>query len=801
MLKKSLSKRIVLKALISASFLAALASCGGGEDQQAKYLERAQEHFENENFDKATVDARNVLQINPKNMVAKTILADISLESGDLRKAFGSYSGILEEEPGNVDANVGLSRIHIAVRDYQKSLEHAEDALAVEPGNTKAQGFKALSLMGLEKNDEAFELAQSTLAVDAGNSAALAVVTQHFASQDSFADALPMLEKGAEANPDEPTITIMKFGVHQALEDKPGMERELISLTERFPEAEQYSTMLAGFYIREGESEKAEATVRRYAEENDTHEAKNRVVVYLLQQESQEKAIAQAKAYIDEDKDTRMINALAEVYLFTGDQEKGIETLYQSVETDSESVGAIEARARLVQIYLQDKNFDQASALIGDILDIESENEVALMARSAIYLSNGEIKEAITDLRTVTKNNPENMEAIRVLSQAQEAIGNRDLALDSYKRMIALGDRDPQTLASAARLAIQADQFEEAEQFIRAALEQQESQDDPSLVTNLVRLLALKEDWTEAESFAQRLVENENSAALGHYLKGAIALQTDRADDSLDHFKASLDAQPEAIESLAAYAAQLSKQSSEAEAVEFVEGHCQAHSFASCHYVLGTFYAQQQNFDAAEQELRKSLDMDDKAVRTYRQLAKVYVYKRDAVNYEATLTDAIESTNSVEMKFDLATFFFGQKKYQQSVDIYEEIIAANPERALAAKNNVSMIYVDYLSSDENQLLAQSYIADLQESDNPAYLDTVGWVSYKLGDYDQAVTYVKAAVDKVGDHPLLRFHLGMAYYKAGDMELAKENLLLATSDIPPERRYDGFDEALATLETI
>ena len=33
-----------------------------------------------------------------------------------------------------------------------------------------------------------------------------------------------------------------------------------------------------------------------------------------------------------------MINALAEVYLFTGDQEKGIETLYQSVETDSESV-------------------------------------------------------------------------------------------------------------------------------------------------------------------------------------------------------------------------------------------------------------------------------------------------------------------------------------------------------------------------------------------------------------------------------------------------------------------------------
>ena len=112
-----------------------------------------------------------------------------------------------------------------------------------------------------------------------------------------------------------------------------------------------------------------------------------------------------------------------------------------------------------------------------------------------------------------------------------------------------------------------------------------------------------------------------------------------------------------------------------------------------------------------------------------------------------------------------------------------------------------MIYVDYLATDENNALAQSYIADLQESENPAYLDTVGWVSYKLGDYEQAVTYVKAAVDKVGDHPLLRFHLGMAYYKSGELELAKENLQLATSDIPPERRYEGFDQALEILETI
>ena len=535
-----------------------LTACGGGEDQQAKYLERALAHFEEENYDKAGVDARNVLQINPKNIQAKTILADINLENGDLRQAFGAYTGILEDDAANVDANIGLSRIYIAVRDYEKSIEHAEAVLQVEAENTEAMGFKALSLMGLERGDEAYELAGVTLEKDAGNAGALAVAVQHLSEQEKLSDALELLKEGASVNPDEPTISIMKYGVYQALDDKPGMEQELIALTERFPESEQYSTMLAGHYIREAEAEKAEAAVRRYAEQNDTHEARSRVVVYLLQQESQEKAAAQARAYIEDGSDTRMINTLAEVYLFTGDREKGIETLYESIESDPESVGAIEARARLVQLNLEDRDIDQASKLIEDILAIESENEVALMARSAISLSNNEVKEAITDLRTVTKNNPDNLDAIRILSQAQEAIGNRDLALDNYKRMIDLGDRNAQTLASAARLAIQANQFEEAEAYIRAALEQEEQQEDPSLVTNLVRLLALKEDWTEAESFADRLVASESSSALGHYLKGAIALQTENEGDALGHFKASLDEQPEAIESLAAYAAQLS---------------------------------------------------------------------------------------------------------------------------------------------------------------------------------------------------------------------------------------------------
>ena len=104
-----------------------------------------------------------------------------------------------------------------------------------------------------------------------------------------------------------------------------------------------------------------------------------------------------------------------------------------------------------------------------------------------------------------------------------------------------------------------------------------------------------------------------------------------------------------------------------------------------------------------------------------------------------------------------------------------------------------------LSSPENLAKARALAADLQDSDNPAFLDTVGWVMYMNGDYEQAITYSLAAVDKVGTSTLLQYHLGMAYYKSGDLEKAKTHLELATQT--PDIRYPGLEEAQATLQQL
>ena len=71
--------------------------------------------------------------------------------------------------------------------------------------------------------------------------------------------------------------------------------------------------------------------------------------------------------------------------------------------------------------------------------------------------------------------------------------------------------------------------------------------------------------------------------------------------------------------------------------------------------------------------------------------------------------------------------------------------------------------------------------------------------YRAGDYAQAVTYLRSAVQKVEASRLLQYHLGMALYKVGSIEEAKEHLSLAVKN--PEQPYDGIAEAQATLESL
>jgi tetratricopeptide (TPR) repeat protein len=78
------------------------------------------------------------------------------------------------------------------------------------------------------------------------------------------------------------------------------------------------------------------------------------------------------------------------------------------------------------------------------------------------------------------------------------------------------------------------------------------------------------------------------------------------------------------------------------------------------------------------------------------------------------------------------------------------------------------------------------------------MDTLGWVYYKKGLYDLAIGEFSDSLAKIPENAAVIYHLGMAYYKKGEKEKAKEQLEKALS-LQPD--FPGSDEARQVLDGL
>lgn len=111
----------------------------------------------------------------------------------------------------------------------------------------------------------------------------------------------------------------------------------------------------------------------------------------------------------------------------------------------------------------------------------------------------------------------------------------------------------------------------------------------------------------------------------------------------------------------------------------------------------------------------------------------------------------------------------GKKNYAVSDSLYLKALAIDPENILILNN-----YAYSLSerdSNLEQALEWSKKTVEQEPENASYLDTLGWIYYKLSDYKNAKVYLEKAVAIENDNPTLLDHLGDTYFRLGDKNTA------------------------------
>ncbi len=195
---------------------------------------------------------------------------------------------------------------------------------------------------------------------------------------------------------------------------------------------------------------------------------------------------------------------------------------------------------------------------------------------------------------------------------------------------------------------------------------------------------------------------------------------------------------------------------------------------------------------------------DDREV--YIALAQMYSRTKDWPQAEASINKALELSTKPEDK-DYVTFVEGsiyerQKKYDLAEESFHKVLADDP------KNAQALNYLGYMLADRGTRLEEAlgYIRSAVALDpqNGAYLDSLGWVYYRMGNYDLAEENLRRASEKIGSDPTVQAHLGDLYQKTGRLKLATTHWQRALEEwnktVPAEIDNDEVAKVQKDLES-
>ena len=156
----------------------------------------------------------------------------------------------------------------------------------------------------------------------------------------------------------------------------------------------------------------------------------------------------------------------------------------------------------------------------------------------------------------------------------------------------------------------------------------------------------------------------------------------------------------------------------------------------SIQYLLGSSYQQLEEYDKATVVLRQSL--------------KIYPESRGARHTLAIASDALNYWN-------------------ESDSLYEGLIESDTND-VQALNNYSYSLVER-NIQLNKALAMAKKAIELEPNNAAYLDTIGWIYYKMDNVEKALSFIRKSVELDNNNAVVLEHLGDVLFSNNQIEEA------------------------------
>lgn len=341
---------------------------------------------------------------------------------------------------------------------------------------------------------------------------------------------------------------------------------------------------------------------------------------------------------------------------------------------------------------------------------------------SILLQANNQLAQALNAATQASNIQPIEVRALFQKARIFSAMGETSSATNIFSDMVEQHPENKQLRLRYASMLVRSDLPEALKQYQFLA---KQNPNDSNILLTIALIQQEQELFNEARESYQQLLNINEHVNEAHFGLGEIADSEGLLELALDHYKAVNDGDRfmQAV-------------SSAADIIYQQEGLPASHQFLNMKRETATPQQQQALFILEADTLARS-NLNDQAEAVYQQGLDKY-----PDNLGITYARALHYANTGKIELaerDFLAILQQKPNYSAALNAYGYTLADSTSRFTEAK----------------ELISKAYDID---SNEPAILDSMGWVEYKLGNLPKALTFLQQAMALSPDHEIAA-HLG------------------------------------------
>lgn len=425
--------------------------------------------------------------------------------------------------------------------------------------------------------------------------------------------------------------------------------------------------------------------------------------------------------------------SLSECYWHLNKTERALEYLDIATEIEADNIDLLEFKA---EIFFRMQKFGKAQEMYQRLVDLNPDVTEYIIALGDMAKIQSNFDEAILHYEEAYSQG-DNLMALELAADLSHRIRKFEKAEKYYDKLIDLDTLNVDYLSAISDVKVQLGKAEEAIEAVKKVIDIEGLSIERQIQLGVL-YGELDKDIEAIKSFESILDKDSTSATALHFLS-TIHRENEEYEKALNYANDFIALHPENPQGYINSALIAFEQENPDQAVQVLNP--AAAEFPDeylIQYLLGLGYYQIKDYKIASVFLDKA--------------RQIVPQSRNALHLLAIANDNLEN-------------------WEISDGIYRQLIDTDSTDAQALNNYAYSLVERGKKLELSKKYAKQAITI--EPDQAAYLDTYGWVLFKLGKANEALKYIKKSLEIDGNNAEILEHLGDVYFSLKKYELARD----------------------------